>query len=132
MKEGGKMLKFFLAGGPLMVILLILAIAIVIMSMKKGIDLLTGKDPNRARLESGLNAILFWGAISGILGFLAHFMALYKIIGIVTRAEVISPNLVAIGFGESLVSILFGLWIFTFSAVIWFFLRWRYGKRFKT
>jgi len=115
-----------------MIILLLLAIVIVILSIIKEIQILTGREANRARISSGLNAILFWGALSGILGFLSHFMTLYKSMAIISHAGAISPQRVAMGFGESLLSILFGLWIFTFSAMIWFFLRWQSGRRFKT
>jgi hypothetical protein len=118
-----------MAGGPLMVVQLLLAIVIVILTSYKAIQFFTGKDPDRARIEKGLNAILFWGAFSVILGFLAHFMTLYKNINLIIHAGIISPDRVTMGFGESLVSLLFGLWIFMFSAVIWFFLRWISVKR---
>ena len=123
------MMRLFMSGGPMMVVQLLLAIVIVILTTYKAIQFFTNKDPDRALFKKGLNAILFWGAFSVILGFLAHFMTLYKSINIIAHAGIISPERVTMGFGESLVSLLFGLWIFTFSSIIWFFLRWISVKR---
>jgi hypothetical protein len=118
-----------MSGGPMMWIQLMLAIVIVNLTIYKAIQFFVSKDSDWTRIKKGLNAIFFWGAFSVILGFLAHFMALYKSINIISHAGIISPAKVTMGFGESLVSLLFGLWIFTFSTIIWFFLRWISVKR---
>jgi biopolymer transport protein ExbB/TolQ len=46
----------------------------------------------------------------------------------IAEANDISPAIVAMGYGMSLTSILFGLFIFIVSMSIWFFFRWRFKK----
>ena len=122
------MLEFFIEGGPFMLLLLILAIVIIVLSVKKAIELFGKNDLNKARLESGINAIIFWGGICLVLGFFGHFLGLYNAMQAIARASDISPSIVMEGYAVSLSTILFGLFIFLFAAIIWFSLRWRYKK----
>ena len=84
------------------------------------------KDIDPHRLEPGINAIIFWGSISAILGIFAHFSGIYQAMVAISMANDISPAIVAMGYAISLITILTGLLIFMISAVIWFFYRWRY------
>lgn len=120
------MLRFFLSGGFMMWILLILFIVILFLSIKKIVDFYVKKDLTHPQLESGINAIIFWGIISAVLGFFVHYQGIYLAMTHIVKAEDISPAIVAQGYAMSLASILFGLFIFLFSAIIWFFLRWKY------
>jgi len=122
------MFTIFQQGGIFMWPLLIIAISVVILSIKKAIDLFGQTEQPRKQLESGLNAIIFWGAISVIIGFLAHFWGMYMALQAISMASDISPAIVAQGFAVSLITILFGLLIFLFSGIMWLVLRWRYKK----
>ena len=122
------MLSFFFEGGPFMWALLILAVVIIYLTIKKSIDLFTGNEQNRAKLESGINAILFWGGFSVVLGIFAHFEGVYLAMQAIMRASDVSPAIVAHGYALSLITILSGLFIFMISAVIWLILRARYKK----
>ena len=126
------MLQFILQGGEMMLFLLILAIIIIVLSIRRIIELYTKKDLNKVKLESGINAIIFWGAISLILGFFAHYLGFYNAMEAIKRANDISPAIVAQGYAASLSTILVGLFIFMISAIVWFTLRWRYNKTYKT
>jgi len=126
------MLNFIMQGGEMMLFLLILAIIIIVLSIRRIIELYTKKDLNKVKLESGINAIIFWGAISLILGFFAHYLGFYNAMEAIKRANDISPAIVAAGYAASLSTILVGLFIFMLSAIIWFTLRWRYNKTYKT
>ena len=125
------MINFILEGGPFMMLLLILAIIIIVLSIRRSIELYVKKDLNRVKLESGINAIIFWGVISLVLGFFAHYLGLYNAMESIKRANDISPAIVAGGYAESLSTILVGLFTFMFSAIVWFTLRWRYNKAYK-
>jgi biopolymer transport protein ExbB/TolQ len=127
------MLRFFLQCGPYGWPLLILAIVNVVLIVRKAVQLFGGRgaaafssadaqDAMGATLESGLNAILFWGAISAVLGFLGQYSGIYKALQAIQGARAISPNVVAQGFAESFSTTLFGLTIFVFSAITWFVL----------
>jgi hypothetical protein len=119
------MLQFFMNGGPFMFILLFLFVLILVLSVKKVIDLFATKETNPALLEKGVNAIIFWGAFSVVIGFLAHFLGIYEAMQAIARASDISPAIVSMGYSMSLITVLSGLFIFMVSALIWFFLRWR-------
>ena len=122
------MLKFFIQGGLMMHLLLILAIIIIVLSVRRVIELYSKKDISKVKLESGINTIIFWGIISLILGYFAHYLGFYNAMEAIKRANDISPAIVAGGYAESLSTILVGLFIFMFSAIVWFTLRWRYKK----
>ncbi len=122
------MLRFFLSGGLFMWPLLFAVIAILILSIKKAFELFGKKDLSQARLESGINAIIFWGGISVVLGFFSHFLGVYEAMQAISRAHDISPAIVAEGYAMSLTTILFGLFIFLYAAISWFVLRWKYKQ----
>ena len=63
------MIQFFMEGGFMMWFLLIIAILILVLSIRKAIQLYGKQEVSKPALESGINAIIFWGAISAIVGF---------------------------------------------------------------
>ena len=78
--------------------------------------------------EGGINAILFWGCFSVVLGIFAHFEGVYLAMQAMMKANDISPAIVAQGYAMSLITILSGLFLFMVSSVTWLILRWRYKK----
>jgi biopolymer transport protein ExbB/TolQ len=108
--------------------LIVLALLVLGLSIKKFIDLSRAKDSDAARIESGLHAILFWGGISALLGILGQTSGLYNALSVIGRAKQIDPAIVARGFAESFTTTLFGLTVFFFSGIIWFLLFSRYRK----
>jgi len=122
------MFTLFMQGGFYMWPLLLFAIIIIILSVKKIVDLFFKSDLSHAKIESGINSILFWGGMSVLIGFLGHFHGLYLAMEAISRANDISPAIVAMGYGVSLITVLFGLLILLFSALIWFVLRWRFKQ----
>ncbi|MBN1561472.1 MotA/TolQ/ExbB proton channel family protein [candidate division KSB1 bacterium] len=121
------MINFIASGGIYMWPLLIIAIAILVLAITKGVQLYS-KNENKKQLENGINAILFWGAFSLVLGFFAHFHGVYMAMGAIQAANDISPAIVAGGYAVSLITILTGLFLFMFSAIIWFIYRARWTK----
>ena len=122
------MIELFMQGGIFMWPLVAIAITIVILTVKKAVDLFVIRENNPKRLESGLPAILFWGIISLVIGFLAHYMGMYAAMKAVMQARDISPAIVAGGFAVSLITILFGMLIFLFAAIVWLILKWQYKR----
>ena len=108
--------------------LVLFSIIIIALSIKKAIELFSKKETNRIQQESGINAILFWGALSAVFGFLGHYLGVYRAMNAIAHAGDISPGIVAMGYGISLITILSGLLIFIVSALLWFFFRWRLNK----
>jgi len=122
------MIQFFMEGGMMMWFLLILAILILALSIRKAIQLYGKQELPKTVLENGINAIIFWGAIAAIFGFFAHYLGVYYAMLAIYQANDISPAIVAYGYSMSLITILSGLTIFMVSAVIWFVLRWRFKQ----
>ena len=122
------MVNFFFSGGSMMWLFLIIALLILYLSVKKAIQLFGKNKLPGPVLENGINAIIFWGSISVILGFFAHYLGVYYAMQAIYRANDISPAIVAYGYSLSLVTILTGLVLFIVSAIIWFVFRWRYRK----
>jgi hypothetical protein len=120
------MIEFFMNGGIFGWVLLLLILVIGWLSIRKGIQLFFKKNIDPLRLEPGINAIIFWGSISAILGIFAHFLGVYNAMLAISAANDISPAIVAMGYAFSLITILIGLFIFMVSAVIWFVYRSRY------
>lgn len=122
------MWSFFMQGGFYMWFLLFFAVVIAALSVRKVIDLFSWKASDTELRESGVNAILFWGSISLLVGFFAHFHGIYNAMMAISRAKDISPAIVAAGYGISLTTILTGMFIFIVSLLIWFALRWRLNR----
>jgi len=98
-----------------------MSLTVVFLSVKKGWNYL-----NNEQLEKGMNAILFWGATSLLVGLLAQMAGLYQALGFITNANDISLGIVASGLRVSLTFPIFGMLIFIFSALIWFVLHSKY------
>ena len=119
------MIQFFMEGGMMMWFLLILAILIIVLSVRKAIQLSGKQELPKSVLETGINAIIFWGALAAIIGFFSHYLGVYYAMQAISRANDISPAIVAYGYSMSLITILSGLMIFLISFVLWFVFRWR-------
>jgi hypothetical protein len=117
------MIRFVMAMGPFGPILLIISVVILALTLVKTAQVLGGQATDRARLERGLDAILFWGVISFVVGLLGQFSAFYKVFNIVLHAEKINPVLVFAGMAESLTSNIAGMAILLLSSLAWFTLR---------
>jgi hypothetical protein len=107
-------------------LLLFTGVLIITLAIKKVLDFSVRKEHNPVKMEQGINAIIFWGGISVVLGFFAHFFGMYQAMIVISKAPEISSAVVAEGYAASLTTILFGLVIFLFSAIMWFLLRWKY------
>ena len=118
------MISLFIQGGLFMWPLLLVAIVIIVLSIKKIIEI-TPTTKLNSRIEKGINVIPFWGAMAVLIGFLAHYWGITMAMDAITKANDISPSIVAQGYKVSLITIIFGLLIFMFSAIIWFILRWK-------
>lgn len=120
--------NILIAGGPAMWLLLIFAITIVALTVKKSIDLFGMPTKQSANLDKGLNAIIYFGGLSLVFGILGQISGIYNALVAISKASDISPQIIFMGFSQSFLSTLFGLWILIFSSIFWFVLRARYKK----
>ncbi len=114
--------------GPVGPVLVILAVVIAVLIVKKAVDLFARKNLDEQALVGGLHAILFWGGMSALLGIMGQLQGIYNALNVIRQAKEISPAVVMQGFSESFTTTIFGLWILAVAAPAWFFLAWRYRK----
>jgi biopolymer transport protein ExbB/TolQ len=122
------MLAFIKEGGPFMIPLIFIMIGLVYLTTKKVIDLFIKKKDITSQDESGINAILFWGFISSLLGILGQLTGLYLALNEIAMASEISPQIILLGLKISFNTTILGLWILLISSIVWFVLKGRYKK----
>ncbi|MFQ5526219.1 MAG: hypothetical protein ACE5GX_08140 [Thermoanaerobaculia bacterium] len=74
-------------------------------------------------LDRSIDAILFWGGLTAIFGFLGQWVGLYRAANVLYDYGVADPRLVVKGIGESLNTSVAGSLAFLFAAFLWFGLR---------
>jgi len=110
---------------PLLIIAAVNLVLIVVSVVR-----LAGRDRDRgAETLYGIHAILFWGGLAAVLGFLGQHSGLYIALTVISRAREIAPGRVAQGFAESFTTTILGMSILVVSAVAWFALQAWYRRR---
>jgi len=74
-------------------------------------------------LQYKLNALVFWGFMGVVLGFLGQTSAIHKAMTVIIPAESISPELIDRGFRESFLPSFWGFGIFVSSIIVSLVLR---------
>jgi len=109
--------------------LLLIAISNIVLFFVSVVRLSQARPEDAPRIVYGINAILFWGALGGVLGFLGQHSGLYHALTAISRARAISPNIIAMGLAESLTTTILGMTILVLSAIAWFVLRGWYRRK---
>ena len=109
--------------------LLIISISIAYLILKNGIILYSERSLDMKKVEWRLNAIIFWGVLSVVLGLLGQFTGMYKGLSAISHAQIVNPRLVFQGLKESLTTTICGLTLLLVSGLSWFILNARYRKR---
>ncbi len=109
---------------PIMLMTLVTFVMALIQSIRLFFD---GARPDR-RVEGGIHAIIFWGAVCAATGILGQLSGIYKALNVVARAAEISPQVCAMGLAESYTTTIFGLVVFILSGFTWYGLLARYRK----
>jgi biopolymer transport protein ExbB/TolQ len=122
------MFRFFMQCGLIGWPLLIITIANIVMVVRCAITIPRLRSEDGPRVVNRINAILFWGALAAVLGFLGQYTGIYKALGAIIVATEISPNVVMQGLRESFTTVLWGLNLLVWSAVAWAALQAWYRK----
>ena len=109
--------------GPYGYVLSLLALVVLFVTIRATRTLLRGTGPSAIVIREQMNAVLFWGTVSGVMGFLGQCDGSYRALSAILRAREISADVVAEGFVISFVPTLFGLGILGFSVAAWGCLR---------
>jgi hypothetical protein len=119
---------FFKSMGMFLFPMLIMAVVILVLAIRKFADLFGGKDLTSYQRQKGLHAILFWGVVSAVFGVLGQVTGIYNALNAIRQAKEISPQVVAMGLAQSYTTTIFGLELMIIAGIIWFILLGRSKK----
>jgi len=117
------MARFIMSFGVMLWPMLVLAVVVLVLIVVNTVRLVRGRTGPRER--SSINAILFWGVVTAVLGFIGQWMGLYKATQVIIEVSPrlgISPRAVGIGFAESLRTSILGVAVLLVAGVSWFVL----------
>ena len=119
------MADFIIQSGIFGWILIIIPVVNVVMFILSTVRLRDAKPEEGLRILQGINSILFWGVLCGLLGFLGQYCGIYQALNAISRAEKINTNLLLEGFAISFTTTIMGMIALLLSALAWFILyRW--------
>ena len=116
------MRQFIYEAGPVIFPLMLLALVVLTLALWNGLVLLI-KGSSTAGRRHSIDAILFWGSVAAILGFLGQWIGITRMVVAIGKQGVVNPPAVVMGLSESLLTTVSGMVVFTVSAFLWFFLR---------
>lgn len=115
-------------GGYVMYLLLAIALAVIVMAVRSWIAVGdTGRGPD-AVVETRIDSVLFWGTYGVVLGILGTLVGIAQAASAIQQAGAADAGLVWAGIRVSLITVIFGLLIFSIALVAWFVLRVRYRR----
>jgi len=123
MNGGNVILDFLRQAGPVIIPLMVLAVVIDVLALWNALALIIKGAASASRRQRSIDAILFWGGVAAILGFLGQWIGVSKMIRVVVEKGLVSPQMVVLGLSESLLTPVSGMVLFVLSAFFWFFLR---------
>jgi biopolymer transport protein ExbB/TolQ len=116
------MVEAFLMGGKVMWPLTLIAAGILWLTARTAWRI-HQREHEAAETESSLQAILFWGSMSVVLGMLGTAIGWISATTAIGHAGGAEPALIWAGVGITLYSVTFGMLIFMTASLCWFVLR---------
>lgn len=116
------MTRFLFEAGPFIWPIILLTLVIGLLFLWNALILLVRPSVSSGRRKS-INSVLFWGGVAAVLGLLGQWLGIHRMAGIVAARGIVSPQAVAIGISESLLTPLAGMFVLVGSAVAWSLLR---------
>lgn len=114
------MVDLFYMGGPLfMGILTIIFLIILAMAVYRGKGIVKGEIPYETTFRYRLAHIKAVGVFALVVGILGQLVGLYDAFSYIEQAGNVSPALLAGGLKVSMITTLYGIFIFLVSYLIW-------------
>lgn len=117
------MIRFLSEAGPFIMPIILLTLVIGVLALWNALFLLLRPQGSPERRRQSINAVLFWGGVAAVLGFLGQWMGFHKLTRVIHEQGVVSPQMVAYGISESLLTPISGMAVLVVAAFLWFFLR---------
>ena len=116
------MTRLLMEAGPLIWPVILLVFVIFGLVVKNAVALIGKRGEPTSRRQS-IDAVLFWGSVAAVIGFLGQWLGVMRLITVIFERGVVSPNMVVYGLSESLLTPVAGMFVLVISAFLWFFLR---------
>ncbi|HYX09930.1 MAG TPA: MotA/TolQ/ExbB proton channel family protein [Bacteroidales bacterium] len=124
------MKEIFFMGGPLfMSILTLLFIGMVAWAIYQALPVLRNEELIFGKIKMRLKHIRSIGLFAMITGILGQLIGLYEAFSAIERAGDISPGLVYSGLKVSMITTLYGIFIYLISLILWFVLDYLLSKK---
>ena len=117
------MLRFIQQSGPFILLQFLLALVILAIALVNAVRLALPSARRSPGLPKSIDAILFWGCLTAIFGFLGQWVGLNRATHAVAVHGAVNPSLVILGVGESLGTTVFGMFTLVVAGFLWFVLR---------
>lgn len=117
------MLTFVQQAGPFIWIQFLLAQVVLILTLVNLARLTRRRGDSARQLRTSIDAVLFWGCLTAILGFLGQWNGLHRAANFIHDQGIVDPQLVVLGLGESLSTSVFGMFVLVAALFLWFGLR---------
>ena len=114
---------FIQQSGPFILLQFLLALVILVLTVVNVIRLALPNGEKSLAVRRSIDAILFWGCLTAVFGFLGQWVGLNRAANVVAQHGAVNPSLVILGMGESLGTTVFGMFTLTVAAFLWFGLR---------
>jgi biopolymer transport protein ExbB/TolQ len=115
------MMEFFISGGYVMWVLLVSGILVVGLAATAARRLASADEA--ARRDAGVDAVLFWGVFSVVVGLIGTFIGIGQAARAIELAGAVEPALAWSAIRVALTTTIAGLAIGTVALVLWFVLR---------
>jgi len=122
------MMEFFKQGGFFMWPILFIPIVIGVLAVWAFVRTRDLDGPD-AVVETGIDAVLFWGVWVVVVGLLGTFTGIYLAAGVIEQAAAVSPAVIWSGIRVALTTTLFGIFVFCVASLMWLGLRVSYRRR---
>jgi len=117
------MIQYLASFGVYLYPIVLVTLIILVLTVLNGLRLLRWRQRPDERLAISINAILFWGVVCAVLGFLGQWAGIYRSMTILSQAEVVNPAAIAKGFAQSLQTSILGLRVLLLASLVWLGLR---------
>ncbi|MFY0598231.1 MAG: MotA/TolQ/ExbB proton channel family protein [Cyclobacteriaceae bacterium] len=115
------MFDLFYMGGPLfMGILTLVFICMICVAVVNGLPIFRGEIEDLEVIARRIGYVKSVGLFALIVGILGQLIGLFAAFQFIEKAVDISPSLLASGFKVSMITTLYGVFIYVFSLLIWF------------
>ena len=119
---GSVAVLILMEAGPLSFLVILLILVISGLAIRKS-SALKGREGTAVARRSSIDAILFWGCVAALIGFLGQWIGVMKMLSVMVEHGLVSPDRVVYGLSVSLLTPGAGRFVLVGSAFLWFFLR---------